>query len=66
MDTRAFYGARKVTHVSTLAEVNEFMENAKNVFNVVVFLSDIGDSGSRVSDAEDFADNMEEIFDPAG
>ena len=35
MDTRAFYGARKVTHVSTLAEVNEIIENAKNVVNMV-------------------------------
>ena len=26
---RAFYGAQKATHVSTLAEVNETIENAK-------------------------------------
>ena len=31
MDTSTFYSARKVTHVSTLAEVNKTMENAKNI-----------------------------------
>ena len=35
MDARALYGARKVTHVSTLAEVNETIENAKNLVNMV-------------------------------
>ena len=35
MDTRVFSGARKVTRVSTLAEVNEIIENAKNVVNMV-------------------------------
>ena len=29
MDTRAFYDARKVIHVSMLAEVNETIENTK-------------------------------------
>ena len=35
MNTRALYGARKVTHVSTLAKVNETIENAKNAVNMV-------------------------------
>ena len=35
MDTSGFYGARKLTHVSTLAEVNEIIENVKNVVNMV-------------------------------
>ena len=47
MDTRTFYGARKVTHVSTLAEVNETIENAKHVVNVVVLAPEAGDSGSQ-------------------
>ena len=66
MDTRAFYGGRKVNHVSTSAEVNETMENAKNVVNVVVLPPEEGYSGSQESDAEDVADSMEEIFEPAG
>ena len=66
MDTRAFYGARKVTHVSTLAKVNKTIENAKNVVNVVVLPPEAGDSGSRESDVEDVANSMEEIFEPTG
>ena len=66
MDTRAFYGARKVTHLSTLAEVNETIENAKNAVNVVVFPPEAGDSGSQKNVVEDIADSMEEIFEPAG
>ena len=66
MDTRAFHGARKVNYLSTLAEVNETMENAKKVVNVVVLPPEAGDSGSQESDAEDVADSMEEIFEPAG
>ena len=52
MDTtvyRAFYGARKAIHVSTMAEANETIENAKNVANVVVLPSEAGDSGSQES-----------------
>ena len=66
MYTSAFYDARKVTHVSTLAEVNETIKNASNVVNVVVLPPDAGDSGSQESDVEDVADNMEEIFESAG
>ena len=66
MDTGVFYGARKVTHVSTLAEVNETIKKAKHVVNVVVLPPEAGDSGSQESDVEDVADSMEEIFEPAG
>ena len=66
MDTTAFYGARKVTHLSTLVEVNKTIEIAKNVVNVVVLSPEAGDSGSQESDVEDVADSMEEIFQPAG
>ena len=66
MDTRAFYGARKATHVSTLAEVNETIENAKNVVNVVVLPPEAGDSGSQESNVEDVSNGMEKIFEPAG
>ena len=66
MDTRVFYGARKATHVSTLAEVNETIENAKNVANVFVLPPEAGDSGSQESNIEDVGDSMEEIFEPAG
>ena len=54
------YGARKVTHLSTLVEVNETIEIAKHVLNVV------GDSRSQESDVEDVADSIEEIFQSAG
>ena len=66
MNTKAFYDARKVTHVSTLAEVNETIENAKSVVNVVVLPPEAGDSGRQESDVEDVANSMEEIFEPAG
>ena len=49
-----------------MAEVNETIENAKNVVNVVVLPPEAGDSGSQKSDVEDIADSMEEIFEPAG
>ena len=58
--------SRKVTHVSTLAEVNETIENAKVVVNVVVLPPEAGDFGSQESDVEDVADSMEKIFEPAG
>ena len=66
MDATAFYDARKVTHLSTMVEVNETTENAKNVVNVVVLRHEAGDSGSLESDVEDLADSMEENFEPAG
>ena len=66
MDTRAFYGAKKVTHVSTLTEVNEAIENVKNVVNVVILPPEAGDSGSQESDVGDVADSTEKIFKPAG
>ena len=66
MDTRAFYSARKITDVSTLAEVNKTMEIAKNVVNVVVLPPEAGDSGSQETDVGDVADILEEIFVPAG
>ena len=66
MDTRSFCGARKVTQVSTLAEVKETIENAKNVVNVVVLPPEAGNSGRRESNVEDVADSMEEIFESAG
>ena len=45
-----------------LAEVNETIENAKNVFNVVALPPEAGDFGIQESDVEDVADSMEEIF----
>ena len=65
MNTRAFYGARKATHVSTLAEVNETIKNDKNVVNVAVLPPEAGDFGSQESNVEDVADSLEEIFEPA-
>ena len=49
-----------------LAEVNETIENAKNVVNVVALPPEAKDSGSQESDVEDVADNMEEIFSQLG
>ena len=45
-----------------LEEVNETIENAKNVVNVVALPPQAVDSGSEESDVEDVADSMEEIF----
>ena len=66
MNTRAFLRCKKVTHVSTLAEVNETIEKAKNLVNIVVLPPEAGDFGSQESDVEDVADGMEEIFEPVG
>ena len=49
-----------------LAEVNETIENAKNIVNVVALPPEAGDSGSQESDTEDVADSMEEIFSQLG
>ena len=45
-----------------LAEVNETIENAKNVVNVVALPPEAGDSGIQESDVEDVAGSMEKIF----
>ena len=45
-----------------LAEVNETIENAKNLVNVVALPPEAGDSNSQESDVEDVANSMEEIF----
>ena len=66
MDTRAFCGARKATRVSPLAEVNETIQKAKSVVNVVALPPEAGDFGSQESNVEDATDSLEEIFDPAG
>ena len=66
MDTRAFYSARKATHVSTLADVNKTIENSKSVVNVVILPPEAGDSGSQESDVEDVADSMEKNFEASG
>ena len=66
MDTRAFYGARKITYVSMLAEVNETIDNAKNVVNVVVLPPEAGDSGNQESDVKNVADSMEESLSQLG
>ena len=63
---RAFYGARKVTNVSTLAKVNETIEHAKNVVNVVVLPPEAEDFRSQESNVENVANSLEEIFEPAG
>ena len=57
---------RKVAHVSTLAEVNETTENAKNVVNVVALPPEAGDFGNQKSNVENIADSMKEVFEPAG
>ena len=49
-----------------LAEVNETIENAKNVVNVIALPPEAGDSGSQESGIEDVADSMEEIFSQLG
>ena len=49
-----------------LAEVNETIENAKNIVNVVALPPEAVDSGSKESDVEDVADSMEEIFSQLG
>ena len=66
MDTTAFCGARKVTYLPTLVEVNETIEIAKNVVNVVVLSPEAGDFDSQESDVKNVADRMEKIFQPAG
>ena len=66
MDTTTFCGAKKVTYLPTLVEVNETIEIAKNVVNVVVLLPEAGDFDSRESDVKNVADRMKEIFQPAG
>ena len=47
MGSRVFYGARKVTYVSTLAEANETIKITKNVVNVVALPPEAGDWGSQ-------------------
>ena len=49
-----------------LAEVNETIENAKNVVNVVALPPEAGDSNSQENNVEDVADSMEETFSQLG
>ena len=48
-----------------MAEVNETVENAKNVVDVVVLPPEAGDSDSQERNVEDVADSLEKIFEPA-
>ena len=49
-------------YVLMLAKVNETIENAKKVVNVVALPPEAGDSGSQENDVEDVANSMEVIF----
>ena len=49
-----------------LAEVNETIENAKNIVNVVALPPKAGDSDSQESYVEDVTDSMEKIFSQLG
>ena len=66
MNTRAFYNVRKATPVSTLAEFNEIIENAKNVVNVVVLPPEAGDCGTQESNIKDVADSLEKFLSQLG
>ena len=49
-----------------LVEVNETIENAKNVVNIVALPPEAGDSGGRESDVEDVVDTTEKNFSQLG
>jgi len=59
MDARRFYGSRRATKVTTIAEAYDAVENNKNVVNIVVLLPIDGDSGSKESDCEDVISDIE-------
>ena len=65
MNVSCFYGTRKATKVTTIAEVQDAIENNTDVRNIVVLLSNAGDSGSQESDCEEITNDSEEIFEPA-
>ena len=65
MNVSCFYGTRKATKATTIAEVQYAIENNRDVRNIVVLPSNAGDSGSQQSDCEEITNDPEEIFEPA-
>ena len=65
MNVSCFYGTRKATKVTTIAEVQDAIENNRGVRNIVVLPPNAGDSGSQTSDCEEITNDPEEIFEPA-
>ena len=67
MNTTSFYGDRKATKVTTLAEVHEMVDSSDNVLSVVVLPPDAGDNENQVSDeAAKLRDDPETAHEPAG
>ena len=66
MNVSCFYGTRKATKVTTIAEVQDAIENNRDVRNIVVLQPNAGDSESQTSDCEEITNDPEEIFEPAG
>ena len=53
MNTTSFYGDRKATKVTTLAEVHDMVDSSDKVLSVVVLPPDAGDNENQVSDEEE-------------
>ena len=67
MVPKVFYGIRKTTRVTIIAEAHEAIESPRNVVNVVLLPPNADDSGNQESDTEEvLAGSMEEIYEPAG
>ena len=66
MDARSFYGSRRATKVTTIAEAYDAVENNKNVVSIVVLPPIDGDSGRKESDCEYVTSDTEDMFEPAG
>ena len=66
MNTTSFYGDRKATKVTTLAEVHDMVDSSDNVLSVVVLPPDAGDNENQVSDEEELRDDPETAHEPAG
>lgn len=67
MDSRLFYGGSiKKTHVSTISEAKDIMQDSANPVKVVVLPPDAGDKGNQDSDLDEVLEDRETMYDPAG
>ena len=62
MDARSFYGTRRATKATTIAEAYDAIQNNKNVLNVVVLPPISSDLGSKENDCQNVISDIKGCF----
>ena len=68
MDSKSFYKSsyQRVTHATTLSEVENLVETIERLRNVVLLLPAGGNECDQVSDNEEVPQDFETTFEPVG